>query len=187
MNHSMDYLIVALLPLTSLLTVVQTRPYFALVSRGIMGAVAVLLYAVLGAPDVALTEALVGTLLTVILYAIAVRSSLVLRLGIVAKDSLQDVTSIKCFCNQYDLALHLKVYDKKETLWFALRQGQIDAVYVTAQSIRDWVPQLGDLPEGQQVTLFAPHGRWHEKKMRALFNDDSVIVRRIQATEAGEG
>ncbi|MFC1762420.1 hydrogenase subunit MbhD domain-containing protein [Planctomycetota bacterium] len=187
MNHWMDCLIVALLPLTALLAVIQTRPYFALVSRGIMGTVAVLLYAVLGAPDVALTEALVGTLLTVILYAIAVRSSLVLRLGVVVKDPAQDVTTIQRFCSQYNLGLRWRVYDKEETLLVALRQGQIDAVCAPAQSLRAWIPQLGDMPDDQQVTVLAPHGRWHEKKMRALFHEGTVIVRRIQAMEAGEG
>jgi putative multicomponent Na+:H+ antiporter subunit B len=152
-----------------------------------MGVVAVLLYAVLGAPDVALTEALVGTLLTVILYAIAVRSSLVLRLGVVAKDPVQDLTAIQYFCSQYDLALRRKVYDDKETLRGALRQGQVDAVYATAQSLREWAPQLGDLPDGRQVTLLSPHGRWHEKKMRALFDEDCMVVRCLQPEEAGEG
>jgi putative multicomponent Na+:H+ antiporter subunit B len=43
--------------------------------------VAALIYALLGAADVALTEALVGTLLSTTLYAVALRSSMVLRLG----------------------------------------------------------------------------------------------------------
>ena len=77
------YVIIALLPLTALMSVLQVNPYNALVIRGILGAVAVLVYAVLGAADVALTEALVGTLLAVSLYVIAVRSSLIMRLGIV--------------------------------------------------------------------------------------------------------
>jgi putative multicomponent Na+:H+ antiporter subunit B len=44
--------------------------------------VAALVYAVLGAADVALTEALVGTMLAITLYAVAARSSLAMRLGI---------------------------------------------------------------------------------------------------------
>ncbi len=77
-------LIVALLPLAAVMVVVQTNPYSALVVRGILGAIAALVYAVLGAADVALTEALVGTMLAITLYAVAVRSSLVMRLGLVA-------------------------------------------------------------------------------------------------------
>jgi len=72
--------ITALLPLTAVLLVSQNNPYQTLVLRGILGSVATLLYALLGAPDVAITEALVGTLLSTTLYAVALRSSLALRL-----------------------------------------------------------------------------------------------------------
>jgi putative multicomponent Na+:H+ antiporter subunit B len=73
-----------LLPFCALLVVIQGNPYQALVMRGILGAVAALIYVLLGAADVALTEALVGTMLSVTLFAVAVRSSLVLRLGVIA-------------------------------------------------------------------------------------------------------
>jgi putative multicomponent Na+:H+ antiporter subunit B len=74
--------IVALLPLCSIILTFQVNPYHALILRGILGAVAALVYAVLGGADVALTEALVGTMLAITLYAVAVRSSLVMRLGV---------------------------------------------------------------------------------------------------------
>lgn len=77
----------ALLPLSAVLLVVQVNPYRALVLRGMLGAAATLLYAVLGAADVALTEALVGTLLVILLYAVAVRSSMVVRVGILKADA----------------------------------------------------------------------------------------------------
>lgn len=76
------YIITALLPLTACMLVFQVNPYHALVLRGILGAVAALVYALFGAADVALTEALVGTMLSITLYAVAVRSSLTLKLGI---------------------------------------------------------------------------------------------------------
>ncbi|MFM1800102.1 MAG: hypothetical protein RLZZ117_2380 [Cyanobacteriota bacterium] len=82
LGDSLDLLlpITALLPLTAVLLVSQSDPYQTLVLRGILGSVATLVYALLGAPDVALTEALVGTLLSTTLYAIALRSSMALRL-----------------------------------------------------------------------------------------------------------
>jgi putative multicomponent Na+:H+ antiporter subunit B len=73
MTDSYIYIITALLPLAASMVVLQVNPYYALVIRGILGAVAALVYTVLGAADVALTEALVGTLLAVTLYAVAVR------------------------------------------------------------------------------------------------------------------
>jgi putative multicomponent Na+:H+ antiporter subunit B len=74
--------IALLLPLTASLLVTQQDPYQALVIRGILGAIAALVYALFGAADVALTEALVGTMLSITLYAIAVRSSMSMRLGV---------------------------------------------------------------------------------------------------------
>lgn len=87
MDNYYVYLITALLPLSAGLLVSQTNPYRALVIRGILGAIAAMVYAILGAADVALTEALVGTLLSVALCAVAVRSSLVLHVGILKDDA----------------------------------------------------------------------------------------------------
>lgn len=87
MTDNYIYIIIALLPLTSLMSVLQVNPYNALVVRAVLGAVAALVYAVLGAADVALTEALVGTMLAVTLYIVAVRSSLVMRLGVVETEN----------------------------------------------------------------------------------------------------
>ena len=89
MTDSYIYLIIILLPLTSFMVLVQVNPYHALVIRGILGAVAAMVYAILGAADVALTEALVGTMLAITLYAVAVRSSLVMRVGVLAEELKQ--------------------------------------------------------------------------------------------------
>ena len=88
MSDSYIYVITALLPLSALMLVLQANPYHALVVQGIVGAVAALVFAVLGAADVALTQALMGTLLAITLYAIAVRSSLVMRLGVLEEGTM---------------------------------------------------------------------------------------------------
>jgi putative multicomponent Na+:H+ antiporter subunit B len=90
LSGSLDLLlpITALLPLTATLMVAQANPYQTLVLRGILGSVSTLIYALLGAPDVALTEALVGTLLSTTLYAVALRSSMALRLAVPADTPL---------------------------------------------------------------------------------------------------
>jgi len=72
--------ITALLPLCALLLVSQANPWQSLMLRGILGSLSSLLYALLGAVDVALTEALVGTLLSTTLYAVTMRSSMTLRI-----------------------------------------------------------------------------------------------------------
>ena len=73
--------VTALLPLTAVLLVSRADPYQVLILRGVLGVVAALVYVLLGAADVALTEALVGTLLSTTLYAVALRSSMALRLS----------------------------------------------------------------------------------------------------------
>lgn len=123
----------ALLPITALMLVFQSNPYHALVMRGIVGAVAALIYAVLGAADVALTEALVGTMLSIMLYAVAVRSSLVLRLGILASalstDTLDPLLeALRSAVAPYHLRVELIVYPTFEQLKAALHQRDIHAL-----------------------------------------------------------
>ncbi|HIK25937.1 MAG TPA: DUF4040 domain-containing protein [Thermosynechococcus sp. M46_R2017_013] len=125
--------VTALLPLTALMLVFQDNPYHVLVIRGIVGAVAALIYAILGAADVALTEALVGTMLSIMLYAVAVRSSLVLRLGILASalstDSLDHLLeAIREAVAPYHLRVELIIYPTFEQLKIALRDREIHAL-----------------------------------------------------------
>jgi putative multicomponent Na+:H+ antiporter subunit B len=137
MNPTSDfyiYVIVALLPLVSAMIVFQANPYHALVIRGMLGAIAALTYSILGAADVALTEALVGTLLAITLYAIAVRSSMVMRLGVVEGDSnpadpqfetlIQDLRAV--FSKRY-MQLELVPYPNSQALKRALIDREIHA------------------------------------------------------------
>lgn len=143
MNDSYIYVIVALLPLAALLLTVQVNPYHALVIRGILGAVAALVYAVLGAADVALTEALVGTMLAITLYAVAVRSSLVMRLGVLEENLLdtektaaidhpfaQLIAKVRTVANKYHLRLELLPYPDPQSLNQALLQKEVHATCI---------------------------------------------------------
>lgn len=133
------YLITALMPLTAAMVVVQVNPYHALVIRGILGAVAALVYAMLGAADVALTEALVGTMLAITLYAVAVRSSLVMRLGVL-QDQLTAgngdrplenlIAEFRAIFRQYYMRVELVPYHAPEDLEQALMNKEIHATCV---------------------------------------------------------
>jgi putative multicomponent Na+:H+ antiporter subunit B len=139
MADSYVYGIVALLPLAASMLVVQVNPYHALVLRGILGAVAALVYTVLGAADVALTEALVGTMLAIALYAVAVRSSLVMRLGVlkdgspsVGKASLEQfeplMKDLRTVLNKHHLRLELVNYANQQDLYQALINKEVHAI-----------------------------------------------------------
>lgn len=126
--------IVILLPLMAGSLMAQKDPYYALVLRGILGAIAALVYALLGAADVALTEALVGTMLSITLYAIAVRSSLVMRLGVLDKDLVHLETTpeilacLKPILSQYQLRLEQQCYDDPAALKDALTQRDVHTI-----------------------------------------------------------
>ncbi|MFB2939204.1 DUF4040 domain-containing protein [Aerosakkonemataceae cyanobacterium BLCC-F154] len=133
------YLLVALLPLSACMTVFEVNPYHALVIRGILGAIAAMVYAVLGAADVALTEALVGTMLAITLYAVAVRSSMVMRLGVVkdvAKESEEDLNfkrlmeALRRTFSKRFMRLEIISYEDKDGLQQALMEKEIHATCV---------------------------------------------------------
>lgn len=134
------YAIAALLPLSACLLLVQVNPYHALVIRGILGAVAALVYTLLGAADVALTEALVGTMLAITLYAIAVRSSLVLRLGIIQDDEASEVDFGQLFhdfrriLGKHHLRLELVPYTNIQALSRALMDKEVHATCVKQEN-----------------------------------------------------
>ena len=136
MNDSYIYVIIALLPLAAGILVFQVNPYHALVIRGILGAVAALVYTVLGASDVALTEALVGTMLAITLYAVAVRSSLVMRLGLV-KDEADDeqhfgqlMDDLRTIFRKRQMRLELVPYPNTQALQRALMDKEVHATCV---------------------------------------------------------
>jgi putative multicomponent Na+:H+ antiporter subunit B len=153
MMDSYIYAIAALLPVTASMVVLQVNPYHALVIRGILGAIAALVYGVLGAADVALTEALVGTLLAITLYAVAVRSSLVLRLGAIenslSKSAIEDeieielsqtshfkqiIDDLKNIFSKRHMQVELVYYLNKEDLHRALIAKEVHAICVPLES-----------------------------------------------------
>ena len=137
MNDSYIYVITALLPLSALMLLLEVNPYHALITQGILGAVAALVYAVLGAPDVALTQALMGTLLGITLYAIAVRSSLVMRLGVLEDGAIETddeshlgqlMDEIRTIFGKHYMRLEQVTYTKRQALQRALMAKEVHAL-----------------------------------------------------------
>ncbi|WP_016949356.1 DUF4040 domain-containing protein [Anabaena sp. PCC 7108] len=136
MNDSYLYIIIALLPLTAGMLVTQVNPYHALVIRGVLGGVAVMVDAVLGAADVALTEALMGTMLSITLYAVAVRSSLVLRLGVIEDQLIETnqdsnfqelINDFRSIFSKHYMRLELIPYNSNQCLRNALIDKEVHA------------------------------------------------------------
>jgi len=169
--------IASLLPLTAFMVVCQVNPYHALVTRGILGAVAALVYALFGAADVALTEALVGTMLSITLYAVAVRSSLRMRLGVLESQTQGQkaiapdkeaahpfdglLTRLGKTLGQYHMRLELITYPNPESLRSALTAKEIHTTCVSLE------PQLS----GRDIQLpsLEEQPRYHlETRIRRL-------------------
>ncbi len=174
--------ITALLPLTAGLLVVQVNPYHALVIRGILGAIAALVYVLFGAADVALTEALVGTMLSITLYAVAVRSSMTVRIGVVEDanslvesaldkprleqlNSEQLLSALSPALNKYHVHLELLNYPNPPALTAALADKEIHiaygAAYGAAASLQTRIQRLYDilktgLPPAIDLSYFDP-------------------------------
>ncbi|MCZ0898626.1 DUF4040 domain-containing protein [Microcoleus sp. HI-ES] len=140
-DNSYIYVLVALLPLAAGMVVFQVNPYHALLLRGVLGAIAALVYTILGAGDVGLTEALMGTLLAITLYAVTVRSSLVLRLGVIeegtegdaipndktAGDFKQLIDDIRTVFQKRHMRLELVPYATTQALQRALMEKEVHA------------------------------------------------------------
>ena len=63
-----------LLPVLGILLIQSQSPINSLIYRSFLGSIAALIYALIGAPDVALTEVMVGTLLSSLIYIVTIRS-----------------------------------------------------------------------------------------------------------------
>lgn len=148
--------ITALLPLTACMLVCQVNPYHALVIRGILGAVAALVYALFGAADVALTEALVGTMLSITLYAVAVRSSMSMRLGVLETSErkqvfAQLVSALRQPLSKYHLRLELVTYSNFQALQTALIAKEVHTTCVLSQRFAGESPPLLTTDDGQPL------------------------------------
>lgn len=155
--------ILVLLPLMAGVLIGQKNPYYALVIRGILGAIAALVYAMLGAADVALTEALVGTMLSITLYAVAVRSSMSMRLGLLeAGTNTVNVTQklnpvLKKILEKYQVRLEPVVYPNAKTLQQALLSKDVHTILDITDPeetfvLRTRVPRLYEILKTDSLT-----------------------------------
>jgi putative multicomponent Na+:H+ antiporter subunit B len=173
---------VALLPITALATVLQKRPLHAILARGMMGASAALIYGMMGAPDVALTEALMGTLLTVLLYLIAVRSAMTAKIGwlsgssgeaIPARDACDKAfETLRTCCHRQGMEMELIEFERRTEMRKALLKGRIHGMIVALPG--------GDFPSESAPSM---------PSYRLMVNPDADWLHRLssQCFERGGG
>ena len=101
-----------LLPVLGLLLIQSESPITSLIYRSFLGSIAALIYALIGAPDVALTEVMVGTLLSSLIYIVTIRSCYTVVI-IIDRSSPPD-DSLKSSLKLIFSELHLKVVYQEE-------------------------------------------------------------------------
>ena len=102
-----------ILPVLGLLLIRTESPIRGLIYRSFLGSIAALIYASVGAPDVALTEVLVGTLLSAILYIITIRACYTVLIVVPEDFTVSD--QIRKQISEVFNELHLQVkYLKKD-------------------------------------------------------------------------
>ncbi|MBD3420679.1 MAG: DUF4040 domain-containing protein [Chitinivibrionales bacterium] len=185
MNEAYMYVIAVLFPACAALLLFQRNPFHAIVLRGALGALAALFQALLGAADVALTEALVGTLLSITVYAIAARSSLALKLGLICDEDSDACPLPITLLRMLRQAIAAK-YLRLEILTFADRAALLEALKNGAIHIGS-LNEVGDTgdPDEQFCMLECAHASL-VKLLEKLVPDESISFRTAPDSVKGE-
>jgi len=101
-----------ILPFLGILLIRSESPINSLIYRSFLGSIAALIYAVVGAPDVALTEIMVGTLLSSLIYIVTIRSCYTIVI-IVDKASPPQADLKNCLKDVFE-ELHLRIVYQEE-------------------------------------------------------------------------
>ena len=101
-----------LLPVLGILLIQSDSPINSLIYRSFLGSIAALIYALIGAPDVALTEVMVGTLLSSLIYIVTIRSCYSIVI-IVNRDEQPSQDLKKLLKSSFD-ELHLRITYQEE-------------------------------------------------------------------------
>ena len=102
-----------LLPVLGILLIQSESPINSLIYRSFLGSIAALIYALIGAPDVALTEVMVGTLILLI-YIVTIRSCY--SIVIVVNQESPPTEHLKNLLKSSFEELHLRITYQEEQI-----------------------------------------------------------------------
>ena len=101
-----------LLPILGILLIRSYSPINSLIYRSFLGSIAALIFALTGAPDVALTEVMVGTLLSSLLYIVTIRSCY--SIVVIVDENNPPSTAKKLYFKSIFSELHLSIVFQEE-------------------------------------------------------------------------
>jgi len=121
---------VLLMPVMAFFTLREDHILHAIIGRGMLGIAAAIAYALMGAPDVAVTEALMGAFLVTLLYVVVFSSGDEFRVGYVELPMMVSKESEKLEGFAVDLLTEFgrKIKVKPSFVPFESRQALLDAV-----------------------------------------------------------
>ena len=127
-----------LLPLTALFTVREGHFPRAVLARGLFGVAAALVYALMGAPDVALVEILMSALLVTLLYIVVFNRSREVRVGLVEEAILEGEAGrfLGDFFRREGLRFRGILFASRDDLGEALDESLVDAALVEGDFAR---------------------------------------------------
>ncbi|MCF7935094.1 MAG: DUF4040 domain-containing protein [Synergistales bacterium] len=161
-----------LLPLLAVLTLRQRHLLHAIIGRGMLGILAALVYALMGAPDVAVTEALMGVLLVTLLYVIVFTSSGEFRVGYVELPPLvsegkraltgYEVELLRAFGDSCGVRPRFVAFTERGLLLDALRSGVVEAAVGPFVSPFDEGEDVAAFPVVETKVMVMQDGRWFD-------------------------
>ena len=101
-----------LLPILGIHLIRSYSPINSLIYRSFLGSIAALIFALTGAPDVALTEVMVGTLLSSLLYIVTIRSCY--SIVVIFDENSPPSTEKKSYLKSIFDELHLSIIYQEE-------------------------------------------------------------------------
>jgi putative multicomponent Na+:H+ antiporter subunit B len=125
-----------LIPVLAVLTLREQHLLHAIIGKGMLGIAAAAAYAMMGAPDVAVTEALMGALLVTLLYVVVFSSTGRFRVGYVELSPLVQkgvegpegflIELLRDFGRASGIRPDFIPFDNRESLKGALKNGTMD-------------------------------------------------------------
>ena len=132
----MEYVIAILMLFFSMQAILSGQRAYSILGRASLSSLAVLLYSILGTPDVAITEALLGALLTTLIYLIALKARNTVKVGFSPVRLLFErhgkhfmgfeYELLNRFFEKYDFEAKYLAFASMEEVLKALRDGKVD-------------------------------------------------------------
>ena len=195
----MKEIIIILMLIIAIYTIFQKKFIQGIIGRTALSILAVVLYVFLGAPDVAIAEALLGALLTTFVYVLVIKNPGVLTLGIAPVRILFEKREnaytgleyeiINRFCEKYGYALKIMEFEKPEEVMEAVREGVVDigcGGLVSEEGIKYLETRLLDIG-GESIDLL----RYQEKVFKNEIKENPRYVKKgyytfLVSNKAGE-